>query len=63
MKKSDCKHDGTRGVARISGRGVLKNFSAAALDAYARARTIVGGVAFVCRTRIRKALQDSLQDT
>ena len=29
----------SRGVARISGRGVLKNFSAAALAAYARART------------------------
>ena len=29
---------GGRGVARISGRGVLKNFSAAALAAYARAR-------------------------
>ena len=27
-----------RGVARISRRGVLKNFSAAALAAYARAR-------------------------
>ena len=32
-------HTITRGVARISGRGVLKNFSAAALAAYARART------------------------
>ena len=29
----------SRGVARISGRGVLKNFSAAAHAAYARART------------------------
>ena len=28
-----------RGVARISRRGVLKNFSAAALAAYAHART------------------------
>ena len=33
-----------RGVARISGRRVLQNFSAAALAAYARARTRVGGI-------------------